>query len=154
MATYKDDLDILKAAEKADTNKLTFNAITELDNKGLLSRYGSEGGSGSVDWDFLAMIKPLGQDTFDLQLLAGDYQTYRTKMLNNEKYVIGGLVDLSPLGTNMVLSPEVSPGGYTDDYVLITGAMTNFGTFSLKWYPDNHLELMRSTSNSNDPQVS
>ena len=45
MATYKDDLDILKAAEKADTNKLTFNAITELDNKGLLGRYGGEGGS-------------------------------------------------------------------------------------------------------------
>ena len=44
MSTYKDDLDILKAAEKADTNKLTFNAITELDNKGLLGRYGNEGG--------------------------------------------------------------------------------------------------------------
>lgn len=49
MATYKDDLDILKAAEKADTNKLTFNAITELDNKGLLGRYGEEEESGSID---------------------------------------------------------------------------------------------------------
>lgn len=52
MATYKDDLDILKAAEKADTNKLTFNAITELDNKGLLGRYGGEGEeeeSGGID---------------------------------------------------------------------------------------------------------
>ena len=48
MATYKDDLDILKAAEKADTNKLTFNAITELDNKGLLGRYGGEGGSSDL----------------------------------------------------------------------------------------------------------
>lgn len=44
MATYKDDLDILKAAEK-DSNKLSLNAITELDNKGLLGMYG--GGSGS-----------------------------------------------------------------------------------------------------------
>lgn len=42
MATYKDDLDILKAAEK-DANKLSLNAITELDNKGQLGMYG--GGS-------------------------------------------------------------------------------------------------------------
>lgn len=42
MATYKDDLDILKAAEK-DSNKLSLNAITELDNKGILGMYG--GGS-------------------------------------------------------------------------------------------------------------
>ena len=42
MATYKDDLDILKAAEK-DANKLSLNAITELDNKGLLGMYGGGG---------------------------------------------------------------------------------------------------------------
>lgn len=45
MATYKDDLDILKAAEK-DSNKLSLNAITELDNKGLLGMYGGDGGTG------------------------------------------------------------------------------------------------------------
>lgn len=44
MATYKDDLDILKAAEK-DSNKLSLNAITELDNKGLLGMYGGGGES-------------------------------------------------------------------------------------------------------------
>lgn len=44
MATYKDDLDILKAAEK-DANKLSLNAITELDNKGLLGMYGGGGSS-------------------------------------------------------------------------------------------------------------
>ena len=55
MATYKDDLDILKAAEKADTNKLTFNAITELDNKGLLARYGGEGG-GSDLWPGVPIV--------------------------------------------------------------------------------------------------
>ena len=43
MATYKDDLDIIKAAEKDDKN-MTLNAITELDNKGLLGKYGGEGG--------------------------------------------------------------------------------------------------------------
>lgn len=46
MATYKDDLDIIKAAEK-DSSKLSLNAITELDNKGLLGMYGG-GGSDSV----------------------------------------------------------------------------------------------------------
>lgn len=40
--TYKDDLDIIKAAE-GDTNKLSLNAITELDNKGLLNNYGAGG---------------------------------------------------------------------------------------------------------------
>lgn len=40
--TYKDDLDIIKAAE-GDTNKLSLNAITELDNKGLLNTYGAGG---------------------------------------------------------------------------------------------------------------
>lgn len=44
MATYKDDLDILKAAEK-DSNKLSLNAITELDNKGMLGMYGGGGSS-------------------------------------------------------------------------------------------------------------
>lgn len=39
MATYKDDLDILTAASK-DSNKLSLNAITELDNKGKLGMYG------------------------------------------------------------------------------------------------------------------
>ena len=43
MATYKDDLDIIKAAEK-DDKSMTLNAITELDNKGLLGKYGGEGG--------------------------------------------------------------------------------------------------------------
>lgn len=47
MATYKDDLDIIKAAEK-DANKLSLNAITELDNKGLLGMYGGGGGSGKT----------------------------------------------------------------------------------------------------------
>lgn len=42
MATYKDDLDIIKAAVK-DSNKLSLNAITELDNKGLLNNYGAGG---------------------------------------------------------------------------------------------------------------
>lgn len=46
MATYKDDLDILKAAEK-DSSKLSLNAITELDNKGLLGMYGG-GGEASL----------------------------------------------------------------------------------------------------------
>lgn len=43
MATYKDDLDIIKAAEK-DSSKLSLNAITELDNKGMLGMYGGGGG--------------------------------------------------------------------------------------------------------------
>lgn len=47
MATYKDDLDIIKAAEK-DSSKLSLNAITELDNKGLLGMYGGGGGSGKT----------------------------------------------------------------------------------------------------------
>lgn len=47
MATYKDDLDILDAAKK-DANKLSLNAITELDNKGLLGMYGG-GGSGAFE---------------------------------------------------------------------------------------------------------
>lgn len=42
MATYKDDLDIIKAAEK-DSSKLSLNAITELDNKGMLGMYGGGG---------------------------------------------------------------------------------------------------------------
>lgn len=45
MATYKDDLDIIKAAVK-DSSKLSLNAITELDNKGLLGMYG---GGGSME---------------------------------------------------------------------------------------------------------
>lgn len=76
MATYKDDLDILKAAEKADTNKLTFNAITELDNKGLLPRYGNEGGgTGSIKWDMLAVSGDPNP-----MLLEGDYATLREKI--------------------------------------------------------------------------
>ena len=46
MATYKDDLDIIKAAE-GDNKSMTLNAITELDNKGLLGKYG--GGSRSTE---------------------------------------------------------------------------------------------------------
>lgn len=49
MATYKDDLDIIKAAEK-DTNPLTLNAITELDNIGKLNKYGGNGGGGGDLW--------------------------------------------------------------------------------------------------------
>ena len=51
MATYKDDLDILKAAEK-DSNKLSLNAITELDNKGLLGMYGGGGSEEDLYPDF------------------------------------------------------------------------------------------------------
>lgn len=81
MATYKDDLDILKAAEKADTNKLTFNAITELDNKGLLSRYGNEGGgTGSIKWDMLAVSGDPNP-----MLLEGDYVTLREKIETAEQ---------------------------------------------------------------------
>lgn len=43
MATYKDDIDIIKAALK-DDKTMTLNAITELDDKGLLGKYGGEGG--------------------------------------------------------------------------------------------------------------
>ena len=46
--TYKDDLDIIKAAE-GDTGKLTLNAITELDNKGLLGRYSESGGGSEIE---------------------------------------------------------------------------------------------------------
>lgn len=53
MATYKDDLDILKAAEK-DSNKLSLNAITELDNKGQLGMYG--GGSGKAIPDAFGLM--------------------------------------------------------------------------------------------------
>ena len=54
MATYKDDLDILKAAEK-DSNKLSLNAITELDNKGMLGMYGG-GSSKAIPDEFGLMI--------------------------------------------------------------------------------------------------
>lgn len=53
MATYKDDLDILNAAVK-DSNKLSLNAITELDNKGILGMYG--GGSGKAIPDAFGLM--------------------------------------------------------------------------------------------------
>lgn len=57
MATYKDDLDIIKAAEK-DSSKLSLNAITELDNKGLLGMYGGGSGGGeSVSISGLRSVK-------------------------------------------------------------------------------------------------
>lgn len=51
MATYKDDLDIIKAAEK-DSSKLSLNAITELDNKGMLGMYGGGGSEEDLYPDF------------------------------------------------------------------------------------------------------
>ena len=61
MATYKDDLDIIKAAEKDDKN-MTLNAMVELDNKGLLGRYGGEGG-GSDLWPEVPFVLKAGDDT-------------------------------------------------------------------------------------------
>lgn len=47
--SYKDDLDAIAGGLK-DTNKLTLNAMVELDNKGKLGMYGGEGGGsgGSI----------------------------------------------------------------------------------------------------------
>lgn len=45
--SYKDDLDAIAGGLK-DTNKLTLNAITELDNAGKLGMYGGEGGGGET----------------------------------------------------------------------------------------------------------
>lgn len=67
MATYKDDLDIIKAAEK-DSSKLSLNAITELDNKGLLGMYGG-GGSEEDNPVKLADVKFIGFEDNTLGLI-------------------------------------------------------------------------------------
>lgn len=92
MATYKDDLDILKAAEKADTNKLTFNAITELDNKGLLPRYGNEGGGGGSDIYWVSVTEDGDSYTMD-KTYAEIVAAFQTKLvcllMNGTLYICG-----------------------------------------------------------------
>lgn len=85
MATYKDDLDIIKAAEK-DSSKLSLNAITELDNKGKLGMYGGGGSDLGFDWDFLVRAtvvvdtKTNSPRFENIKLLAGDYDTLKAKI--------------------------------------------------------------------------
>ena len=67
MATYKDDLDIIKAAEK-DSSKLSLNAITELDNKGMLGMYGG-GGSGFLKPGKVTIIDESGQPTMGVSFI-------------------------------------------------------------------------------------
>lgn len=78
MATYKDDLDILKAAEKADTNKLTFNAITELDNKGMLGMYGGGSASNSA-FDLVLWVTGNAVDEPNL-VIDGDFDSVYSEL--------------------------------------------------------------------------
>lgn len=68
MATYKDDLDIIKAAEK-DSSKLSLNAITELDNKGLLGMYNGGDESGLVKTGTVTIINDSSQDVIDVSYI-------------------------------------------------------------------------------------
>ena len=87
MATYKDDLDILKAAEK-DANKLSLNAITELDNKGLLGMYGGGESGGDLYPEFNLVLLNSGEDAIDVE--SAHYIKYLTlKDFTIDGYFLG-----------------------------------------------------------------
>ena len=83
MATYKDDLDIIKAAEK-DSSKLSLNAITELDNKGMLGMYGGGGSEEDLYPDFDGYFKI---DESVPGIDAGNYIFYKLIALKEPKDV-------------------------------------------------------------------
>lgn len=88
--TYKDDLDIIKAAE-GDTNKLSLNAITELDNKGLLGTYG--GGSGSSDLPY-DVIFTSGDDASAMKIIRHPNELLNPHTWNAALYTVSGAHDV------------------------------------------------------------
>lgn len=88
--TYKDDLDIIKAAE-GDTNKLSLNAITELDNKGLLGTYG--GGSGSSDLPY-DVIFTSGDDASGMKIIRHPNELSNPHTWNAALYTVSGAHDV------------------------------------------------------------
>lgn len=86
--TYKDDLDIIKAAE-GDTNKLSLNAITELDNKGLLNTYGA-GGSTELKTTAVHLYRDMSLEPRVVFVKFTDY--VNTKRLLPEVITMTGVV--------------------------------------------------------------
>lgn len=92
--TYKDDLDIIKAAE-GDSSKMTLNAITELDNKGMLGRY-SDGGSGSSDIPY-DVIFTSGNDVSDgnaMEIIRHPDELSNPHTWNAALYTVSGAHDV------------------------------------------------------------
>lgn len=88
--TYKDDLDIIKAAE-GDSSKMTLNAITELDNKGLLGTYG--GGSGSSDLPY-DVIFTSGDDASAMKIIRHPDELSNPYTWNAALYTVSGAHDV------------------------------------------------------------
>lgn len=140
MATYKDDLDIIKAAEK-DSSKLSLNAITELDNKGMLGMYGG-GGSGSdlgIDWDlFVRTTETMNSETSKLEfknteLLAGDYDALKAKIAGGQRSGIYSsmIIDADGVGHFTATTMPVSVTGYI---VCFSATLASPGVNSLTVY--------------------
>lgn len=89
--TYKDDLDIIKAAE-GDSSKMTLNAITELDNKGMLGRY-SDGGSGSSDLPY-DVIFTYDDDASAMKIIKHPNELSNPHTWNAALYTVSGAHDV------------------------------------------------------------
>lgn len=91
--TYKDDLDIIKAAE-GDTNKLSLNAITELDNKGLLGTYGGGSGSSDIPYDVIFTSGNDASDANAMEIIRHPDELSNPHTWNAAFYTVSGSHDI------------------------------------------------------------
>ena len=144
----KNEMDAI-AAFAEDTEKrrstLTLNELNYISDKQLHKKDG--GGSGPVEWDFLAeMVPSVSVSGSEINLLAGDFQTYYNKFSSGSAVSTNGMLyDLSGMPVLCKITATIMPFGISEDGIqfkimpIKSPDPNQFWT--LNWSPDNSLEL-------------
>lgn len=141
-----DELAKIKSFE-TDTEKrrseLTLNELNYISDKQLHKK---EGGSGPIEWDFLAEITTGGSGS-EINLLAGDFQTYYNKVSSESAIpVIGIIYDFSAVEmVRSKITRAIGQSAVSEDRIefqiepVEPSDTTQYWTIT--WSPDNSLEL-------------
>ena len=140
----KNELDAIKAFEtdaEKRRSELTLNELNYISDKQLHKK---GGGSGPIEWDFLAEIAAGGSGA-EINLLVGDFQTYYNKFSSGSAVSIDGMLyDLSE-SAHCKITATIVPSVISENRIqfkimpLESPDPTQFWT--LIWLPDNSLEL-------------
>lgn len=133
MATYKDDLDIIKAAEK-DSSKLSLNAITELDNKGLLGMYGGGGSEEDLYPDFDGYLK-FDRSAPAIEVTSATYHKLIAEKEPKDASVVGVFFRASD---TIVFCEKRAFDSDFKEYM--TPEMSGLGVGFIQWYSELELE--------------
>ena len=129
-------------------SELTLNELNYISDKQLHKKdNGGGGGSGPVEWDFLAELVHDGGE-FSANLLAGDYYEFREK-IESETDEILNVGALARLGEYLRVTVMVELGSPGEDYlgfIVLVGEKA----YIVRWFSDNTLTVAEDGS---DPGV-